>query len=575
MIATSLKLPPKKLACLTSLAALCLWPLSASAQATNLVTNGTFDSGVADPWWGAASTSTDNPADKSLAVTDGRLCVTMTAGGKNPWDVSLGLSGLALEANKYYRIQFSASADVDRTIKFKTGFGDKPYTDYFIKTIPISTTPKDFDFTYLNLRNDPMTQFQFQIGSMAGVVCVDNISITEVAAPVLQPYVTPSVTGQPLKSRPNVVKFGTAVDTPIFLSSPLHDQIVAGEFNMITPANSMKMNLIQPTQGVFDFTDTDALVTWANQNGLEFRGHPLVWHTQAPGWLTGGTFTKDQMVAIMYAHIDALMGRYKLPYWDVVNEAVDEANLAQGYRSTFWYNTIGPEFIDLAFQRARMDDPNAKLFYNDYNIEQLGNPKADRVFQMVQDLKNRGIPIDGVGLQGHYFVTPDGGTSGLPDMQAIRDNMKRYADLGLEVHITECDLRIGKPLDDNKLALQTAFYRDLLQVCVDAPNCSHFTVWGLSDIDSWVPSTFKDYDYAHLWDSNFMPKPGYQEMTKVMAKYNADGTPVGGGSTGASTDSGGCSFQPAKAPRSAAASLLLLGVFGAGLARRRKRARAS
>ena len=501
---------------------------SGGMSSTNLVSNGTFDTS-SSPWWGYASDTIDPPAAQSLAATDGQLCSTITVGGTNVWDVIVGLSDVPLLPNQYYHISFSVSADADRTIKFKTGLGDTPYTDYFIKSIPITTTAQTIDYTYLNLRNDATGQFQFQIGGAAGKVCFDNVVLEPVAPPTMPTYTTPAPSHHPFKDYKSFIKLGTAVDTPIFLSNPLHNAIVAGEFAMITPANSMKMNIIQPTQGVFDYTDTDALVAWAQQNGLEFRGHPLVWHTQTPAWLTDGMFDRQALIDIMYAHIDGLMGHYpgKFPYWDVVNEAIDENTGT--WRSTVWHDTIGDDFIDLAFAHARAADPNAKLLYNDYNIEQKGNPKADIVYNMVAGMKSRGVPIDGIGLQSHYFVEPNGNTSlGVPDMQAIRDNIARYNDIGVEVHITECDFRIGKPLDDTKTALQKKFFSDLLQACIDAPNCSHFTVWGLSDLDSWVPSTFPEYDFAHIFDKDLMPKPAYFGMSEVLAKYNTDGMLLSG-----------------------------------------------
>ncbi|HYQ42611.1 MAG TPA: endo-1,4-beta-xylanase [Polyangiaceae bacterium] len=550
-----------------------------AGMSSNLITNGTFDSAVA-PWWSYANNTDANPADITMTATDGQLCGAMTAGGKNVWDIIMGISGLSLMPNQYYHIGFTVKADAPRTIKFKIGLGDKPYTDYFIEPIAITADSAKFDYTYLNLRTDPMAQFQFQIGKTPGTVCVDNIVVEPVAAPIMTPYKTSAPSGHPFKDYKAFLKMGTAVDTPIFLSNPQHNAIVATEFAMITPANSMKMNLIQPVQGTFDFTDTDALSAWAQNNGIEFRGHPLIWHTQAPDWLNSGSFDRQQMIDIMYAHIDALMGRYKgkFPYWDVVNEAIDGAD----WRATIWHDRIGADFMDLAFTHARAADPAAKLFYNDYNSEQKGNPKADKVFEIIKDMKTRGIPIDGVGLQGHYYVEPNGNTNpGVPDMQAIRDNMARYAEIGVEVQITECDFRIGKPLDDTKTQLQNDFYKNLLQACIDAPNCSHFTVWGLSDLDSWVPSTFPDYDYAHIFDSKLMPKPAYTAMSNVFAKYNTDGTPIGaggaagaGGGTGAaapssSSDSGGCSL----APRGGSAPWLLtaFGMLGALLVLKRSK----
>lgn len=567
--------------------------MSSGGTSSNLVTNGTFDSATG-PWWPNASTTSDPVAMMTMAATNGQLCATITSGGKNPWDVIVGLSDIPLVKDQYYHIKFTISADAPRKVKFKTGLGADPYSDYFIEPIDITATAQTFEYTYLNLRDDPKAQFQFQIGTYkgpsAGSVCIDDVVIEPVAAPTTPAYTTTAPSGHPFKDYKAFMKMGTAVDTPIFLSNPKHNSIVAGEFAMITPANSMKMNLIQPKQGTFDFTDTDALVAWAQANNLEFRGHPLVWHTQAPGWLTSpttgtgtdGAFTRDEMIAIMYAHIDALMGRYKgkFPYWDVVNEAIDGAD----WRQTFWYKTIGPDFIDLAFTHAHAADPAAKLFYNDYNAEQKGNAKGDRVFELVKDLKARGIPIDGVGLQGHYFVEPDGTTSnGVPDMQAIRDNMARYKEIGVEVQITECDFRIGKPLDDTKAQLQNKFYADMLQACIDAENCSHFTVWGLSDLDSWVPGTFADYDYAHLWDKDLKAKPDYTAMSQVFAKYNLDGTPIttqmpaAGGSgptvpvaSPSSSDSGGCSIALGTSG-STPWLLAAFGMVGAALLVRRRR----
>jgi len=519
---------------LVCLASACLWVLPAGAE--SLVSNGTFDNGSYSPWWTYAATG----AAQTVAVTDGRLCSTMVTdtAGTNLWDVIIGLSGLNLKNGQYYHISFSASADAARTIRFKSGFGDTPYTDYFVKSIALTSTAQVFDYTYLNLRDDAAAQFQFQIGGSAGTVCLDDIVFDSVDAPAVPDFVTQSNTGHPLKYYSSVVKMGTAVDTPTFLSSPVHNSILTGEFSMMTPANSMKMNLIQPTQGVFDYTDTDALLDFAEKNGLEFRGHPLVWHTQTPSWFTSGTFDRDAMIGVMYDHIDGLVKHYgsRIMTWDVVNEAIDldQGDSATGLRHTPWYDTIGADFIDLAFQHAHEANPDAKLLYNDYNIEQMGDAKADRAYDLVNDMVQRGIPINAIGFQSHYYVTPDGGTSGIPDISKIRDNMDRFAQIGVEVQITECDFRIGKPLSDDKLQNQADFYGALLQACIDAPNCSRFTVWGLSDFDSWVPSTFKDYDYAHLFDAQFIAKPGYQAMVNVFDR-NSNGT---GGASGAGGSSG-------------------------------------
>jgi endo-1,4-beta-xylanase len=263
----------------------------------------------------------------------------------------------------------------------------------------------------------------------------------------------------------------------------------------------------------------------------------------------------------MYEHMDALIARYggRVATWDVVNEAIDDkaGEGAFGYRQTLWYKIIGPDFIELAFRHAREKLPNAKLFYNDYNSEltdsEVSQHKGDRVYQMIKDLKSRGVPIDGVGLQGHFYISFDGTAGdGAPNMDSVKANFRRYAELNLEVQVTEADFRIAKPLDDNKLQIQTKFYKDFLQTCIDAPNCTLFTVWGVSDLDSWVPSTFPDADYAHVWDRDFKPRPSYAAMIEDFSKYNlSDGTPIAnahsktGCEMGSSATSGTKSFGAA------------------------------
>ena len=569
---------------LSPLLAVCL--LANPARATDLPVNTNFDDGT-NPWWTHASEGNSQTVEVS---DDGRLCsvidVTTNLDDEgalakvNPWDHILGLSEIALGIDQHYRIAFSASftpADAaadpsaTREIRFKTGLGDAPYSDYYLTKVQLTATPQQVDITFRNLREDPVAQAQFQIGGTPGTVCLDDIVLEAVAAPEPVTHTTPSATGLPLKSYAAMIEFGTAVDTPIFLSSPQHNAIVAGEFSAITPANAMKMNIIQPVRGMFDFTDADALYAYAQQNGLVFRGHPLIWHTQAASWLETDGVDRDSMLTIMYEHITGLMGHYPdLPYWDVVNEAIERND--QGvwtFRSTPWHDVIGPDFIDLAFQHARSLDADTKLLYNDYSIEQLGNPKADKVFEMVSDMKTRGIPIDAIGFQSHYYVEPNGNTAtGVPSMQAIRENMARYAEIGVDVHITECDFRIGRPLDDTKEALQKEFFAGLLQACIDAPNCSHYTVWGLSDVDSWVPSTFWDYDFAHIFDAQLAAKPAYHALTEVLAQYNPDGTPIGG--DGGETGGGGCSVTPGD---SASWPALLFALLGLSAFPRRRLAR--
>jgi len=233
---------------------------------------------------------------------------------------------------------------------------------------------------------------------------------------------------------------GAAVAMGPLRSEAVYSETLRREFNMVVAENAFKMDALRPSQTTFNFTDADALVAFAEQNGMAVRGHTLVWHSQLPGWLTGGNFTRDQTIAIMRTHIQTVMARYqgRIVQWDVVNEAVADGT-GQLRTDSFWYQRIGPDYIALAFQFAREADPTAALYYNDYEAEGLGQ-KSDAVFNLVSGLRNQGVPVDGVGWQMHK-VNPFRIQS-----QHVQ-NAQRLAALGVDVAITEMDVRIALPSD--------------------------------------------------------------------------------------------------------------------------------
>ncbi len=181
-------------------------------------------------------------------------------------------------------------------------------------------------------------------------------------------------------------------------------------------------------------------------------------------------------------------------------------------RNTFWLQKIGPEYIELAFRWAHEADPQALLFYNDYNNEGL-NPKSDAIYRLVQDLRSRGVPIHGVGLQMHLRVDLP------PDTQAVAANMERLAQLGLQVHITEIDVRIqnGSGSTEERLRAQAQIYRDMLSVCLNATNCPAFVTWGVSDQYSWIPGFTGNPDAPLLFDASFQPKPAYNALVELLS----------------------------------------------------------
>ncbi len=279
-----------------------------------------------------------------------------------------------------------------------------------------------------------------------------------------------------------------------------YEEVARTEFNFMTPENAMKWDAIHPAQNSYRFAQADQHVQFAQANGMAVHGHVLIWHSQNPGWLENGSWSRSQLIDLMNDHIDTVAGHYAgdVLVWDVVNEAFNEDG---SYRSTLWYNGIGQEYIDMAFQRARAADPNAKLIYNDYNIGWL-NSKSNGVYDMVSSMVSRGIPIDGVGFQMHLTESGvDGGS--------FASNMQRFADLGLEVYITELDVRIPQNPSPQNLQNQANIYQTITNRCLAQPACKGLQMWGIPDKYSWVPNVFPGTGAPLLFDDNYNAKPAY------------------------------------------------------------------
>jgi endo-1,4-beta-xylanase len=301
---------------------------------------------------------------------------------------------------------------------------------------------------------------------------------------------------------------GAAVNMQPFRNEPIYNQTLSREFNLLVAENVFKFDAIHPSQAMFNFTDPDALVAFAQANGMAIRGHTLVWHSQLPGWLTSGNFTRDQVIAIMRDHIMTVVGRYrgKILAWDVVNEAIGDNG--QLRPESFWMQKIGPEYIAMAFQFARQADPDAILYYNDFEAE-AGGTKSDGVFNLVSGLVNQGVPIGGVGWQMHK-VNPFRISS------ANHTNAVRIANLGLEISITEMDIRIQLPSDANELSQQALGFGDAITFCLTEPNCAAVVTWGFTDKFSWIPGVFSGFGDGLIFDMNYQNKPAYTAMQTVL-----------------------------------------------------------
>ncbi|RDW68232.1 putative endo-1,4-beta-xylanase [Coleophoma crateriformis] len=313
--------------------------------------------------------------------------------------------------------------------------------------------------------------------------------------------------------------FGSATDNSE-LTDTEYTSILSNtsEFGQITPGNTQKWEYTEATEGTFDYTKGDVITSFAANNSQLVRCHNLIWYSQLPSWVSSGTWTNATLIAAMKAHIQSEVTHYKgqCYAWDVVNEAFDDSG---NYRTSVFYETIGPEYIPIAFETAALYDPNVKLYYNDYNIEYAG-VKATAALNLVKDLKARGIQIDGVGMQGHFIV---GSTPSLATQSA---NLKSFIDLGVEVAYTELDIRFSSlPPTSTGLTTQATDYVNTVQACLDnMPGCVGVTIWDYTDKYSWVPSTFSGAGDACLWYANYTHHPAYDAVTSVLASYSGSGT---------------------------------------------------
>jgi endo-1,4-beta-xylanase len=331
----------------------------------------------------------------------------------------------------------------------------------------------------------------------------------------------------PLRTVTPAGKFiGAALATDLLSNNTTYRNIAATEFNQVTPENAMKWDTTEPNQNQFNFTGADQIVNFASQNGQIVHGHTLVWHQQTPGWVQGLSATN--MRAAMQNHITTEVGRYAsnpvVQSWDVVNEAFNDDGTR---RQSFWQNTLGDGYIADAFRFARAADADARLCYNDFNAEGM-NAKSNAIFNMVSSFLQQGVPINCVGFQTHLgtqFSFPS-------QMQA---NLQRFADLGLQVRITELDVRSILPMDATKTQTQMTYYTNVVNACKAVTACAGITIWGIDDGHSWIPQTFPDQGSALLWDAGFNKKPVYDTVANALGGGGGDtqapsvpGTPTAG-----------------------------------------------
>ena len=316
---------------------------------------------------------------------------------------------------------------------------------------------------------------------------------------------------------------GVAV-SPQSLKNEKEVQLILKQFLSITPENSMKMGPIHPHENEYNWKDADAIVDFAQQHNLKVRGHNLCWHEQTPTWFfkdsAGKLVTKEVLLNRLKEHITTVVKRYKgkIYAWDVVNEAIDD-NPNNFLRNSLFYQICGEDFIAKAFEYAHAADPEAILFYNDYNTER--KEKTDRIYTLLKTLKEKGVPIDAVGLQGHWSIYE-------PTQTELEYTIQKFASLNLKIQITEMDVSVFKWEKEqrNKLSNEETFspereqqqaekYNMLFKVFrTYKQNITGITFWNISDRSTWLDNypVRGRKNYPLLFDVQLQPKKAFLEV---------------------------------------------------------------
>ncbi len=315
--------------------------------------------------------------------------------------------------------------------------------------------------------------------------------------------------------------------------------LVRQHCSSITPENVLKWEEVHPEPDRYNFDVPDRYVEFGEKNGMFIIGHCLVWHYQTPAWVfqdsSGRPLTRDALIERMRGHIFTVMGRYKgrIHGWDVVNESI----MADGsFRKSGWYEIIGEDYVRHAFEFARQADPAAELFYNEYDLEY--KPKLEGVIRLVRTLQSSGVRVDGVGIQGHWFLD-------FPDMGLLDEYVKALSLLDVPLMITELDIGVvpfvhldnaitdlasfdaetrkklnpyPDGLPDEVAVRQAGRYGELFAFFLkNKEHINRVTFWGVHDAQSWrsyLPIKGRQ-DYPMLFDKDCKPKPAFDAVVRV------------------------------------------------------------
>lgn len=295
-------------------------------------------------------------------------------------------------------------------------------------------------------------------------------------------------------------------------------------FNMLVGENAMKMDATEPSRNQFNFSQGDQIVAFAEKHNMKVRGHTLCWHSQIPSWIGNSDkgdnpkgWTKKQLEEILKNHIYGVVQHYagKVTEWDVVNETLSDSQSGNGYvlrSNSIWVQVIGRSFIDSAFVWARRaadeaGDHEVKLYLNDYNVDSWNGGKTKAIYNLAVEMKKKGIPIDGVGMQTH--------TSNSYDLAGVETAVKKFQEAGLNCIFTEIDVKAGT--SNSELTTQAEKYAGIAEFCCKYDISPSMIVWGIDDNHSWIND--HETSVPLMFDPNLHAKPAYLKVVDTFRKY--------------------------------------------------------
>jgi endo-1,4-beta-xylanase len=317
---------------------------------------------------------------------------------------------------------------------------------------------------------------------------------------------------------------GVAVSPRALLTE--ESALIKRNFASLTPENAMKMGPIHPKENEYFWKDADSIAAYAKRNKMKLRGHTLCWHNQTPNWFfidsAGNQVSKQVLLKRLENHITTVVNRYKgtIYAWDVVNEVISDKP-DEFYRPSLFYQICGEEFIEKAFEYAHKADPKAILFYNDYN--EISATKREKIIKMISNLRAKGVPINGVGLQAHWAINE-------PSKEQLEQTLADFSKLKLPLQLTELDISVypkeHSASDKKASEFKQEFtpeseqkQQEVYKYCFEAfrkyrKNIKAITFWNISDRRSWLDNfpVRGRKDYPLLFDKDLKNKKAFWDV---------------------------------------------------------------